>query len=83
VSRLDKRIQHLYDAPRNVSVDDVAWILRSLGFEDRGGKGSHKIYRHPVLRKSITIPIQNPLKVTYVVQVRKLIAEALELIEDE
>ena len=83
MSKLDKRLQRLYDAPNNISADDLAWILGALGFDDRGGKGSHRVFKHPELRKSITIPGQNPLKVTYVVQARKLIEEVLEYIEDE
>jgi len=83
VTRLEKRIQRLYDSPNNISVNDLTWILRSLGFEERGAKGSHRILKHPGLRKSITIPNQNPLKVAYIVQARKLIAEVMEFIEDE
>lgn len=83
MARLDKRLRRLYDAPSNISADDLSWILGALGFEDRGGKGSHRVFKHPELRKSITIPNQNPLKVAYVVQARKLIEEVLEHIEDE
>ncbi|MFQ5923539.1 MAG: type II toxin-antitoxin system HicA family toxin [Anaerolineales bacterium] len=83
MSRLEKRIRRLYDAPKSISADDLAWILGALGFEDRGGKGSHRGFKHPELGKTITIPNQNPLKVAYVVQARKLIEEVLEYIEDE
>ncbi len=83
MSRLDKRLRRLYDAPNDISADDLAWVLGAVGFGDRGGKGSHRVFKHPDLRKSITIPNQSPLKVAYVVQARKLIEEVLEQVEDE
>lgn len=83
MSRLDKRLRRLYDAPNDISADELAWVLVRIGFVDRGGKGSHRVFRHPNLRKSITIPNQNPLKVAYVVQARNLIEEVLEQLEDE
>lgn len=83
MTKLEKRLQRLYDAPKDISADDLAKILTALGFEDRGGRGSHRVFRHPLLRKNITIPKQNPLRVAYVVQARKLIEELLEPTEDE
>jgi predicted RNA binding protein YcfA (HicA-like mRNA interferase family) len=83
MSRLEKKLRRLYDAPSDISRDELAWILEATGFESRSGKGSHVLYKHPVFKKSITLPSQNPLKKAYVVQARKLIEEVLEQTEDE
>jgi predicted RNA binding protein YcfA (HicA-like mRNA interferase family) len=83
LAKLEKRIQKLYDSPRNISDRELINILEMLGFEERGGKGSHTVYKHPKLPHPLTVPDQNPLKVGYVVQARKIIAELLELLEDE
>lgn len=82
--KLEKRIQKLHDSPRNISDRELISILEGLGFEKRGGKGSHTGYKHPKLPHVLLIvPNQNPLKISYVIQARKIIAELLELIEDE
>ena len=37
-------------------VRDLIAELEAAGFENRGGKGSHRNYVHPRLSKPITIP---------------------------
>jgi predicted RNA binding protein YcfA (HicA-like mRNA interferase family) len=36
-------------------VRELITMLESAGFENRGGKGSHRNYVHPALSKPITI----------------------------
>ena len=36
-------------------VRELISMLERAGFENRGGKGSHRNYLHPTLSKSITI----------------------------
>jgi predicted RNA binding protein YcfA (HicA-like mRNA interferase family) len=84
LAKLEKRIRKLYDSPRNISDRELISILEMLGFEERGGKGSHTVYKHPKLPHTlITVPDQNPLKVSYIVQARKILSELLELLENE
>ena len=82
MSRMQKRLQRLYNAPNAISADEISWLLRAIGFEERRATGSHRIFRHPELRKMITIPNRNPLKIAYVIQVRKLIKDVMEIIEN-
>jgi len=50
-----------------------------LGFEKKGGKGSHQTFTHRELPSVIlTIPNQNPLKVVYVQKVLQAIQPLLE-----
>ena len=37
-------------------IRELISILESAGFENTGGKGSHRNYKHPNLKKLITIP---------------------------
>jgi len=82
VSRMQKKLQRLYDAPNDISANEISWLLRAIGFQERKAVGSHRIFRHPGLGKMITIPNRNPLKIAYVIQVRKLIKDVMEIIEN-
>jgi predicted RNA binding protein YcfA (HicA-like mRNA interferase family) len=39
--------------PRKVR--ELIWDLKKAGFVDRGGKGSHRNFVHPRVRKPVTI----------------------------
>ncbi|MDA8415506.1 MAG: type II toxin-antitoxin system HicA family toxin [Betaproteobacteria bacterium] len=39
--------------PRKVR--DLIWDLKNAGFIDRGGKGSHRNFTHPNVRKPVTV----------------------------
>ena len=39
--------------PRKVR--DLIWDLKKAGFIDRGGKGSHRNFTHPNVRKPVTV----------------------------
>ena len=83
MTRLETRIQKLYESPRSVSSDELISILVSLGFELRGKKTRHGVYRHPKLPHiRLVIPDQNPLKEVYVKKVRGVIEELRELEDD-
>jgi predicted RNA binding protein YcfA (HicA-like mRNA interferase family) len=80
VTRLEKRIRRLRQSPRNISSRKLISILVSLGFELRGGKGSHKCYKHPKLPQiKLTVPQQNPLREMYVKQALNAINKLKEL----
>jgi predicted RNA binding protein YcfA (HicA-like mRNA interferase family) len=80
VSKLDKKINRLRENPKNVSSRELKSILHSLGFELRGGKGSHECFKHPrVPEVKITVPKQTPLKKVYVIQALNVINKLMEL----
>lgn len=77
MSRLEKKIEKIRNNPRDVSSDDLISILLSLGYIDKGGKGSHTCLRHPLLPgRPLTIPRNVFPRV--VKQVLKSIDELLE-----
>lgn len=80
---IDKDIQKLYDAPRSISRKHLIKILRSLGCIERTAKGSHLLFKHPLLTNGLTVPDQNPLLVGYITQARKYIEQIREKQYDE
>lgn len=84
MTRLQKRIRKIQQNPRNVPCEELISVLLSLGFECRGGKGSHECYKHPRLPEiKLTIPRQNPLKSVYVVQALRAIYTLEELDDND
>jgi len=83
VARLEKHIQRLSDSPRSISDRELIGILKSLGFDERSGEGSHRLFKHPRYGHVLTVPHQDPLKVTYVIQARKIINEVMELMRND
>lgn len=80
MTRLEKRIRKLRQSPRNISSRELINVLVSLGFELRGGKGSHQCYKHPELPQiKLTVPEQNPLGEVYVKQALDAINKLKEL----
>ena len=78
-----KRVQKLLDSPGNVPSDQLIAVLLSLGFNEKGGKGSHRCFKHPDLPGvKLTIPKQNPLRKVYVTKAIEAISELLDA-EDE
>jgi predicted RNA binding protein YcfA (HicA-like mRNA interferase family) len=84
VTKLEKRIQRLEQNPRSISSKELSSILTALGFECRGGKGSHECYKHPKLPEiKLTVPDQNPLKQPYVAKALDAIHRLEELEDDD
>lgn len=74
-----KRVQKLLDNPGNVSSDELVAVLRSLDFEEKGGKGSHRCFKHPALpRVKLTVPKQDPLRRAYVTKAIEAICDLLD-----
>ncbi len=77
--RFHKRLQKIKDGPRSVSRKDLVWLLKHIGFEEAGGKGSHESYKYSGRRGFfLTIPDQDPLHVKYVKEAVWYIDEILE-----
>lgn len=79
MASIDKKIRKLYDAPRNITSKYLISILLSIGCVERSAKGSHRGFKHPLLKYALTIPNQNPLFVGYVNEARKYIEKVRDL----
>jgi predicted RNA binding protein YcfA (HicA-like mRNA interferase family) len=79
MSKLEKLISQFLKNPPEVSFEDVVYILKAFGFEEKRSKGSHHSFRDSQGRK-ITIPKKGGQKVKgiYVQKIVKL----LDLKED-
>lgn len=83
MTKLEKRLANLRQAHRNINSSELIAILESLGFELRGGKGSHKLYRHPDLPEDpITVPLQRPLRPVYIKKAVNIINKLMERTEN-
>ncbi|MGK7897838.1 MAG: type II toxin-antitoxin system HicA family toxin [Xenococcus sp. (in: cyanobacteria)] len=80
MSKLDKLIIHFCKKPPEVSFEDVVYVLKAFGFEEKRSKGSHHSFRDTQGRK-ITIPKKGGQKVKGI-YVQKIV-ELLNLKEDE
>jgi predicted RNA binding protein YcfA (HicA-like mRNA interferase family) len=80
---LEKRealLEKVRSHKKNVSQKELIELLREWGFVERKGKGDHIAFRHKELHtRTQIIPIrQDPVRVTIVLQVLKLIRELQE-----
>jgi predicted RNA binding protein YcfA (HicA-like mRNA interferase family) len=63
-------------ADANIPFDDLCYLLERLGFEEGGGKGSHRNYRRGGVREILTLqPQGNKAKRYQVRQVREIILD--------
>ncbi len=76
MSKLDKLIIQFRKKPPEVSFEDVVYVLKAFGFEEKRSKGSHHSFRDTQGRK-ITIPKKGGQKVKGI-YVRKIV-ELLDL----
>lgn len=60
--------------PNNVSYQDLCNLLRRLGFELKGGKGSHRVFSKVGIREIITLQnVKGKAKAYQVRQVIKIV----------
>lgn len=73
MDKLEKSIRKLVSQPNDVDYEDLRYVLLGLGCVSRnGGKGSHVVFSHKKTGIVVTVPIQKPLRRSYIVQVIKL-----------
>jgi predicted RNA binding protein YcfA (HicA-like mRNA interferase family) len=74
MSKLEKLISQFLENPPEVSFEDVVYVLKAFGFEEKRSKGSHHSFRDSQGRK-ITIPKKGGQKVKgiYVQKIVKLL----------
>lgn len=75
----DKRIERLRRQVHNVMPEEVKDALLGEGFELKRIRGSHWVYLHRLLERSLTIPYHRPLKTPYVRQALSAIEEVRRL----
>ena len=62
MGKLEKLIEQFFKKPPEVKFDDVRYLLKAFGFEEKRSKGSHHSFRDANGRK-ITIPKKGGQKV--------------------
>ena len=62
-----------------MSPEELEAVLTDWGFELQSIKGSHRVYRHPAWRETVSIPYRRPLKPVYVRLALAVIDEVREL----
>jgi predicted RNA binding protein YcfA (HicA-like mRNA interferase family) len=74
MSKLEKLISQFLRKPPEASFEDVVYILKAFGFEEKRSKGSHHSFRDSQGRK-ITIPKKGgqKLKGIYVQKIIQLL----------
>lgn len=81
-----------YRAPQSLTFDEAVTLAKHLQFEEVGGRGSHKVFRHPkgaTIRNRFPQPLNlqrsHDGKSTKEYQVRQMLrmAEALGIISHE
>ena len=74
MSTWDKLIARILAEDRNMRFDDLRKVLESYGYTMRrpAGGSSHCTFRKKG-RNPITIPVHEPIKVTYVLMVKEVI----------
>jgi predicted RNA binding protein YcfA (HicA-like mRNA interferase family) len=78
MSRLDRRLARLRQAPSGVRPEELRTVLEAAGFVLKSTRGSHWVYHHPNGTRPIVIPYRRPLLPVYVRQALDAIDEVLE-----
>jgi predicted RNA binding protein YcfA (HicA-like mRNA interferase family) len=76
----EKLLQKAYDSPNNFSFKDECKLAELAGFTLVRSKGSHKVYRHPSLRRRMNF--QNVKGQAKPYQLKQLL-NAIEEIDNE
>jgi hypothetical protein len=56
----DKRLEAIRRRPKQVRFSEILALLSAFGFEDRSGKGDHRVFGHPLLPYHISIDPRRP-----------------------
>ncbi|MGH3778764.1 MAG: type II toxin-antitoxin system HicA family toxin [Pseudonocardiaceae bacterium] len=67
-----------------MSFDDLVRLVRALGFQEVGGKGSHRVFAHPRLSELVNLQVERGQAKRYQVrQVGSLVRRYDLSLEDE
>ena len=78
MTKQDRQLARLRQAPNSVRPEELRAVLERYGFELRSVRGSHWIYKHPQLVRGLAVPYRRPLKPIYVAQALNAIDEVIE-----
>ena len=51
-----KLLERARNNPREVRFSDLVVLAEAFGYEPRGGRGSHRVYRHPTIPERLNLP---------------------------
>ena len=74
MSKFDKLLERILSMDNNMRFDELRKVLESFGYtmKGSGSGGSHKTFRKPG-KSPITIPTHDPINISYVAMVRKIV----------
>lgn len=77
LGQFEKLYEKIKKNPRDVKFEEIDKLLINYGgFKRRDGKGSHYVYKHPMLtdiKDYLTIPKAKPVKQVYILKALKLL----------
>jgi predicted RNA binding protein YcfA (HicA-like mRNA interferase family) len=53
MGKKDKLYRKAKESPENLSFTEICFLAEHVGFEFRNQSGSHKIYKHPKIKKML------------------------------
>ena len=78
MTRWDKLIERIASLSNDLRFDEVEKVLKGYGYSiDKQNGGSHCVFRKPGAHP-ICIPRKNPVKQTYVEQLKQMLEEGVK-----
>jgi len=77
MTKLDKLIAKVMEGRKEFRFDEMVKLLRHVGYQESGGKGSHVVFTHDKL-PPITLVRGPVIKTCYIEQIRSIIKAAFE-----
>ena len=79
MGKYDTMLERIKKTPtvKDITPDELKAFLKHYGFRLKRSTGSHFIYEYPTQEKAfvLNIPMKNPVKPTYIDQIREIILE--------
>lgn len=85
MGKKDKIFKKAKGSPENLTFNDLCFLAKYAGFEFRNQTGSHKIYKHPTIKKILNLqPDKKDKGKAKKYQIKQLVAiiEDFNLMED-
>ncbi|MCJ7649347.1 MAG: type II toxin-antitoxin system HicA family toxin [Candidatus Lokiarchaeota archaeon] len=85
MSKKDKILKKAKDSPENLTFNEMCSLTEHAGFEFRNQTGSHKIFKHPTIKKMLNLqPDKNDKSKAKKYQIKQLVSyiEDFNLMED-
>jgi len=85
MSKKDKILKKAKDSPENLTFNELCSLAEHAGFKFRNQTGSHKIFKHPTIKKMLNLqPDKNDKSKAKKYQIKQLVTyiEDFNLMED-